>query len=235
MNRNLHIVFWTHLLLWFFAALPAQSYSIDESPSGIENLHFLSSTQPESLVSKETRPLLTSSTQELFLQELEGIIPEWSQLRDPPNEELGGRLFAFNRKRDEARKGHDLLAQPIAFLWSGLLRQFNEEHQGFTVAIGPEFTPTAWGIVRFKPAGLPHEMIAIPSPQLRETLQQQIAHGERVEIKILFTGHLVPDESIIYAFSHEDPNQGMIIPVVQIKRVVYFGLGEGISNDSLID
>ncbi len=87
--------------------------------------------------------------------------------------------------------------------------------------MGPDFNKTEWGVIRFKPVGLPEEMIAIPSPEFRSPLQQQLAQGERVEIKILFTGRLIPDESIIYAFSHEDPNQGMIIPVVQTETVQY--------------
>jgi hypothetical protein len=134
---------------------------------------------------------------------------------------MGKRLFALNRKRDKAREGHVLLNQPIAFFWSGLVRQYVPEHQGFTIAMGPDVTETAWGVVRFKPVGLPPYMIAIPSPEFRSSLQQQLAQGKKVDIKILFTGRLVPDESIIYAFSHDDPSHGMIIPVVQTEDVQY--------------
>ena len=88
--------------------------------------------------------------------------------------------------------------------------------------MGPDLTETAWGVVRFKLVGLPHEMIAIPPPDLRNSLQQQLDQGEKVEIKILFTGHLIPDESIMYAFSHDHPRQGMIMPVVQTEAVQYF-------------
>jgi len=64
-------------------------------------------------------------------------------------------------------------------------------------------------------------MIAIPSPEFRSYLEQQLAQGNKVEIKILFTGRLIPDESIIYTFSHDNPDQGMIMPVVQMEEVYY--------------
>lgn len=182
----------------------------------------MATSQARTLVSSQARPLLSPADQESFLKELEGEIPDWSLLHDQPNEELGERLFAFNRQRDQAREGHVLLTQKIAFLWSGLLRQYVAEQQGFTIALGPELTETTWGIVRFKPVGFPQEMIAIPSPEFRRSLQQKLVQGEKIEIKILFTGRLIPDESIIYAFSHEDPKRGMIIPVVQIEKVQYF-------------
>ena len=184
-------------------------------------MHQLSKDPPHSLVSSDAQPLLTSAEQESFLKELEEEVPNWSLLHDQPHEELGGRLFAFNRQRDNAREGHVLLEHPIAFLWAGLLRKYVPEYQGFTIALGPEFTKTAWGVVRFKPVGLPQEMIAIPTPELRSSLRQQLGQGERVEIQILLTGKLIPDESIIYAFSHDDPTQGMIMPVVQTQGIQY--------------
>ncbi|UCE63751.1 MAG: hypothetical protein JSU59_00910 [Nitrospirota bacterium] len=212
------MVFWLFLL----ATSPIQAQVTSHSPIGIGNLHSLSPPQAHTLIPAHVRPLLSPHDQESFLHELEGEAPDWSRLHDQPNEELGERLFAFNRKRDQARQGHVLLNQQIAFLWSGLLRQYVPEHQGFTIAMGPDFTKTDWGVVRFKPAGLPQEMIAIPSPDLHNFLQQQLAQGNKVEIKILFTGRLIPDESIIYAFSHDDPNQGMIMPVVQMEAIQYF-------------
>lgn len=213
-----YLVFWLFLL----ATSHTQAQLTRESPLGMGKLHKLSNKQVHTLVSSNARPLLSSTDQESFLKELEGEIPNWSRLHDPPNEELGERLFAFNRKRDKAREGHVLLNQPIAFLWSGLVRQYVPEHQGFVIAMGPDFTETAWGVVRFKPVGLPQEMIAIPSPGFRSSLQQQLARGNKVEIKILFTGRLIPDESIIYTFSHDDQNQGMIMPVVHLEEIQYF-------------
>lgn len=190
--------------------------------SGIAELHQLSKKSAHTLVSAGSRPLLSPADQESFLRELEGAVPDWTLLHDQPNEEPGERLFAFNRTRDEAREGHPLLNQRIAFLWSGMLRQFVPQHQGFSVAMGPDVTQTDWGVVRFKPMGLPQEMIAIPSTEILGSLQKRLAQGETVEIQILFSGHLIPHESIIYAFSHEDISQGMIMPVVQTEDVKYF-------------
>jgi len=224
LHRTSLINQWPFLVfcLFLIATSATQAQLASKSPIGIGNLHHLSNKSAHTLVSTNARPLLTPTDQESFLKELEGEVPNWPLLHDPPNEELGERLFAFNRKRDQAREGHLLLNQPIAFLWSGLLRQYVPEHEGFTVAMGPDFTKTAWGVVRFKPFELPQEMIAIPSPDLRTSLLQQLSQGEKVEIKILFTGRLIPDESIIYAFSHDDSRQGMIIPVVQTEEVQYY-------------
>ena len=215
---------WAYLVFWLFllATSPIQAQETSHSPLGIAKLHSVSVSQAPTLLPPQARALLSPTDQESFLKELEGDIPDWSLLHDQPNEELGERLFAFNRRRDKAREGHVLLKQPIGFLWSGFLRRYVPEHKGFTVAIGPDFTKTTWGVVRFKPVGVPQEMIAIPALEHRSTLRELLALGDKVEIKILFTGHLIQDESIIYAFSHEDPNQGMIMPVVQTVDVQYF-------------
>ena len=191
-------------------------------PDGIAELFDLSSTPLHTQLPLHTRPLLTPNEQESFLRELEGAVPNWSLLHDQPGEELGERLFDFNRARDEAREGHSLLRQRIAFLWSGILRKYVPEFRGFRVAMGPEFTPTQWGMVRFKPKGLPAEMIAVPSPSLRSLLQTQLDDGKEIEINILFIGRLIPSESVMYAFSHDDADQGMIMPVIQIEGVRYF-------------
>ena len=192
------------------------------SLSGIAPLIQLSDKSIYSLIEPDVRPLLIPHELESFLYELESSPPSWQHLHDHEGEETGDRLFTFNRQRDEAREDHALLKQRIAFLWSGILRQYLSDHQGFTVAIGPELTSTKWGIVRFKPMGLPNEMVAIPPPALHSCLQTQLNAGEQVEIIILFTGRLIPNESIMYGFSHDNPNQGMILPVVQVDRVQYF-------------
>ena len=217
-------ILWAYVflfLLLYFSPL-TQAQSANQSPKGIAALHYLSNTSAYALVADNARPLLTARDQESFLKELEGQAPNWALLHDQPDEEIGERLFTFNRIRDQAREGHPLLDRHIAFLWSGILRQYVPQHRGFRVAIGPEFTKTAWGVVRFKPFGLPDDLIAIPSADLRAALQRQLAERKKVEIKILFSGRLVPDESIMYAFSHDDPNQGMIIPVVQTEKVQFF-------------
>jgi hypothetical protein len=35
------------------------------------------------------------------------------------------------------------------------------------------------------------------------------------------TGRLVPNEALIYDFAHEDPGQGMIMPLVRVERIDY--------------
>ncbi len=189
------------------------------SPSGIQPLEPL--PQAHSLFTDASvRVLLTAADQERFLNALDKQRPNWEQLHDLPGEELGTRLFDFNRQRDAAREGHPLLSQRVAFWWSDVLGEYRETHRGCSVVMGPEFTRTTWGLVRFKPLNLPHEMVAVPSAARLQTLRDRRTKGEK--IGILFTGTLVPWESIIYAFSHDNEKQGLLMPVVQIDGVRYF-------------
>lgn len=190
-------------------------------PSGIQPLESLPQSRTL-LTGKSIRALLTAADQERFLHELEKQPPDWNQLHDQPGEELGARLFNFNRQRDATREGHPLLSQRVAFWWSGALGEYQEAHRGFSVVMGPEFTKTNWGLIRFKPLQLPHEMVAVPSVAGLRTLLDRHAKGEHVEIRILFTGTLIPWESVIYAFSHDGTDQGLIMPVVQVDGVRYF-------------
>ena len=214
--------FFVFLFISLTATVLSHAQSSSSPPSGIVELLDLSRHPILGQLSSNTRALLTSTEQESFLRELEGLAPNWSLLHDQPGEENGERLFGFNRARDEAREGHGLQRQRIAFLWAGILRKYVPEYQGFTVAMGPELTPTHWGLVRFKPMGLPDEMIAVPSPTLRISLQNQLNRGEQIEIHILFTGRLIQGESVMYTFSHDHSGQGMIMPVIQIEGVRYF-------------
>jgi len=159
---------------------------------------------------------------ESFLEQIDGLPPNWTDLHDHKGEESGDRLFHFNRQRDQARAHHSLLHQKVAFLWSGLLRDYQASQQGFTVALGPTVTQTPWGIVRFKPVGLPDAMIAIPPKPLQNPFQQRLKTGKEIDINVLFIGRLQPYESIIYGFSHEERDQGMVMPVVKIEAVHYF-------------
>ena len=192
-----------------------------DPPSGIQPLESLPHDRAL-LTGEPIHTLLTAADQERFLNELEKQPPDWNQLHDPPGEELGTRLFDFNRQRDALREGHPLMSQRVAFWWSGVLGEYREALRGFSVVMGPEFTQTTWGLVRFKPLQLPHEMVAVPSATGLRTLLERHAKGEHVEIGILFTGTLLPWESIIYAFSHDGMEQGLIMPVVQVDGVRYF-------------
>lgn len=209
------------VLLVFSLVLSIECIAGADPPSGIQPLEPL--PHARALFSDTSvRPLLTPADQELFLNELEKQPPDWDQLHDPPGEELGTKLFDFNRQRDASREGHPLLSRRVAFWWSGVLGEYQDAHRGFTVVMGPEFTKTTWGLVRFKPLQLPHGMVAIPSAAGLRTLRDRRAKGKPVEIGILFTGTLLPWESIIYAFSHDGMNQGLIMPVVQVDGVRYF-------------
>jgi hypothetical protein len=42
---------------------------------------------------------------------------------------------------------------------------------------------------------------------------------------VLITGRLLPEESIIYDFAHDEPGQGMVMPVVRVDGLIYL-LGE---------
>ena len=192
-----------------------------DPPSGIQPLESLPHDRVL-LTGEPIHTLLTAADQERFLNELEKQPPDWNQLHDPPGEELGTRLFDFNRQRDALREGHPLMRQRVAFWWSGVLGEYREAHRGFSVVMGPEFTQTTWGLVRFKPLQVPHEMVAVPSADRLPTLRARRVEGEPVEIGILFAGTLIPWESIIYAFSHDGEKQGLIMPVVQVDGVRYF-------------
>jgi hypothetical protein len=191
--------------------------------NGIQSLIQLERQPLHQLIPMNIRPLLLPQEQEHFLQELEGVPPDWHTLQNPDQAEQSERLFQLNRQRDEARLVHkNLLQQPIAFLWSGVLRQYLPEYQGFSVALGPELTSTSWGIVRFKPRGLPDYLVAVPSLESARNLLARQQHGEQIEIGVLFIGTLITDESLIYGFSHDGNKEGMILPVVQIQGVKYF-------------
>ena len=207
------------LIIFSIGCIPYQVLA--ESPMGISPLMQIPQAARWKLITPPTRSLFTAQNLETFLKELEGFPPPWKSLHDQPGEELGERLFRLNRNRDEIRDGHRLLSQRIAFFWGGILRQYDTDHQGFRVAIGPILTKTSWGTVRFKPWNLPNDMIAIPSKKILKGLQATIAQGKQIEIDILFTGFLLSHESLMYAFSHDEPHQGMILPFIQIDAVQY--------------
>jgi hypothetical protein len=208
-------------MTFFFLSLPLTTSA--ESFSGIQPLRYLQAQKIYSfLKEKSIRPLLTPQEKEDFLRELENAPPDWNQMHDLPSQEYGARLFDLNRQRDELRKEHPLLYQRLAFFWDGILIEFDDEHQGYKVVIGPAPTQTTWGIVRFKPIGFPNEMVSKPPPRLLQVIQNRIGQGQAEEIRVLFTGTLIQWESIIYAFSHDGLQQGMVMPVVQVDGVQYF-------------
>ncbi len=159
---------------------------------------------------------------EKFLAALDKAPPDWHALHGAHGDHPSEQLFALNRERDRLRAGRHALAQRITFLWDGVLSGYVPDKGGFLVAIGPETIATKWGVVRFKPENLPDELVAVPPAKLKASLRKRAARGETVTVIVAMTGRLVPDESLIYDFAHEDPGQGMIMPMVRVERIDYF-------------
>ena len=190
---------------------------------GVKPLLSVRSTALQAQVSPDTHVLIEASAIEAFLRRLDGEPPDWAALyghghHDPGYDE---RLFNLNRERDAKREGNDALHWRIAFLWSGELSGYDSESGGFSVALGPMFTPTSWGMVRFKYDDLFGNLVAVPTSSQRENLFQRIERGELIQIEVVMMGRLISEESIIYDFSHEQEGMGVIMPVVRIEEMVY--------------
>jgi hypothetical protein len=188
------------------------------------------------------RPLLTSAHKDLhtilppdchilidphsieqFLDALDGNPPDWGLVyghghHDPGHDE---RLFTLNRERDAKRAGNPALTQLITFVWFGELSRYDADAGGFRVALGPKLTPTRWGVVRFKYENLPGDLLAKASATMRSELEQRLAQGESFYMTVAMTGRLIPDESIVYDFSHDQEGLGVIMPVVKVERLDY--------------
>ena len=197
-----------------------------ESELGVQPLHREFSAALASLP-PQTQLLLKSESIERFLTALDGHPPDWPTVygqghHGPGHDE---RLFALNRERDAGRVGKDALHWMIAFVWLGELSRFDQEAGGFHVALGPKFTRTGWGDVRFKHEDLPATLIALAGGETTDLrIRQQ--QGERIEIEVLMAGRLIEEESLVYDFSHEAEGQGLIMPVVRIEALA-FVLAEG--------
>jgi hypothetical protein len=194
-----------------------------EEGAGIGPLRFLSLSQFAAIIPQDIRFLDDAPSIEKFLTVLDGRPPDWSAIygyghHDPGHDD---RLFALNRERDAGRDGNSALAERIAFRWSGELSRFDPEVQGFSVAVGPVFTTTRWGQVRFKPDDLPGGLKAIPPAGSVDRLQQELAAGKTVELAVIVIGRLIPEESIVYDFSHDQEGLGLIMPFVQVEEVHY--------------
>jgi hypothetical protein len=197
-------------------------YSQTDIDNGVQPLVELEGQTIHELIPPPIQPLIFPQEIEQFLQKLEGAPPDWTQLRHTDITEQSERVFQFNRQRDTARIVQNaLLKERVAFVWLGLLRHYLPEFQGFSLALGPELTNTSWGVIRFKPINLPDYLIAVPSFDLRKQLLARQKQGEHIEIMIVCIGTLTSDESIIYAFSHDGHQDGMILPVVSVQNILY--------------
>jgi hypothetical protein len=52
---------------------------------------------------------------------------------------------------------------------------------------------------------------------LRSELEQRFGQGESVDMIVGMTGRLIPDESVVYDFSHDQDGLGLIMPVVRVE------------------
>jgi hypothetical protein len=171
----------------------------------------------------DSRILIDARSMEQFLDALDKTPPDWSLVfgQGHHNSARDERLFTLNRERDANRAGSPALTEVITFIWAGELSRYDREAGGFRVVLGPTFTPTRWGLVRFKYEYVQGDLVAKASETLRKELESRLAQGEQVEIAVAMTGRLTPDESVIYDFSHDQEGVGVIMPVVKIERIDY--------------
>ena len=210
-------------LLWFLCTWGFPTSVSAQEVSGTAPLWTIPVAQVGTLLPPGTRVLIARSAIEAFLAEVEGVPPDWATVyghghHDPDHDD---RVFGLNRERDAAREGKSQLNRRLAFVWPGELSRFDPESRGYGVSLGPELTQTSWGIVRFKPEDLPGNLRAKPSKALAAHITRRLAKGEKVEVTVVFVGTLLPTESIVYDFSHDEEGRGVIMPVVRIAQVAY--------------
>ncbi len=196
--------------------------AIPDDLNGVRPLLRAGNGDLSSFLPKESRLLTAPDAIEAFLSALEGQPPDWATVygaghHEPEHDE---RVFQLNRDRDAGRKGKEALRWLVTFVWSGQLSTYDPASGGFAVALGPDSIRTRWGTVRFKAEELPANLMAVPDAEARDRLLRRQASSP-VEIQVLMTGRLIPEESIIYDFSHDEERQGVIMPVVRVEDIAY--------------
>jgi hypothetical protein len=213
--------------LWVIAVLFLTVGSVGEGwgeyAPGTRPLLTIAPKDLHTILPPDCHILIDPHSIEQFLDALDGNPPDWGLVyghghHDPA---LNERLFTLNRERDAERAGNPALAQLITFVWFGELSRYDAEAGGFRVAFGPKFTSTRWGVVRFKYEDLHGDLVAKASGTLRKALEQRFTRGESVDITVAMTGRLIPDESVVYDFSHDQQGLGVIMPVVKVERLDY--------------
>jgi hypothetical protein len=213
--------------LWVIAVLFLTAGSVGEGWAedaiGARPLLTIAHKDLHTILPPDCHILIDPHSIEQFLDALDGNPPDWGLVyghghHDPGHDE---RLFTLNRERDAKRAGNPALTQLITFVWFGELSRYDADAGGFRVALGPKLTPTRWGVVRFKYENLPGDLLAKASATMRSELEQRLAQGESSYMTVAMTGRLIPDESIVYDFSHDQEGLGVIMPVVKVERLDY--------------
>lgn len=204
-------------LLIFLASVPAQSGEI----GGVGPLHRVASSELSSIVPPGSRLMVERRVIEDFLSALDGEPPDWTVLYGQGHREpdFDDRLFALNRERDAKRVGSPALAWRVSFMWTGELFEYDAELGGFHVALGPKLIKTSWGLIRFKPEVVPGNLLVTTDAHQRERFQRRLEQNEMIEINVVMTGRLVPEESLVYDFSHDEEGLGLIMPFIRVERV----------------
>lgn len=170
-----------------------------------------------------THLMLEPQSIERLLDQLDGHPPDWQAIygqghHDPGHDE---RLFALNRERDARREGNSALSWFLTFAWIGELSPFDPQLGGFPVALGPKFISTRWGIVRFKAEDPPGNLVVLADEASAEILGENSGRPLPQNIDVLMTGRLLPDESLVYDFSHEQEGVGLIMPFIRVEQIHY--------------
>lgn len=213
--------------LWVIAALllitGLNGEGRAEDALGTRPLLTIARNDLHAVLPSDCRLLIDARSIEQFLDALDGNPPDWNLIYGHGHHDSGldDRLFKLNRERDAKRAGKKALQWRVVFLWSAELSRYDPTTGRFHLAVGPIFTPTRWGVVRFKPEEVPSPLVAIPDPQTSVVLRRQLDAGRKVDIEVAMVGRLISDESLFYDFSHDEEGVGVIMPVVKIQRVEY--------------
>ncbi|MDP3089708.1 MAG: hypothetical protein Q8N04_03465 [Nitrospira sp.] len=210
------------VLLILSILYPASSAGAQED-LGISPIQFVALSEFAAALPGDIQLLDDAIAIEGFLEALEGYPPDWPAIYGEGHHDPGhdDRLFQVNRARDDRRARNRALARRVAFRWSGELSHFDPERKGFSVALGPVLTSTRWGQVRFKSEDFPGELKAVPPADSLDRLLREMAAGKTVELAVIIIGRLIPDESIVYDFSHDQEGLGLIMPVIRVEAVHY--------------
>jgi hypothetical protein len=194
-----------------------------EDSLGVRPLQKIAPKDLHKILPADSHHLIDPRSIEEFLDALDTNPPDWGLVygHGHHNPERDERLFSLNRERDAQRAGNPVLTQLISFVWLGELSRYDAAAGGYRVALGPKFTPTRWGVVRFKYEYFEGDLVAKASDPLRDEIEQQFARGEPVDIIVAMTGRLIAEESLLYDFSHDQEGLGVIMPVVKLERLDY--------------